>query len=109
MSKNVWARPSAVNDVPIDWKKIDAERNFKAEYFHNLWIARKKKSGKHYTDYHNNPMVVPPPLRDDGKTRCNDCCLKMAPYSQLSEKDREAVYEIVEHLPKVEAAWRARA
>lgn len=84
------------------------ELEFKAAWFHDLWIDQKKKDGFHYIDFHSNPMLTPPPLRDDGKSRCDQCNLMMGPYSTLSEKVKDLDRSIVLGIPKCEDAWRKR-
>lgn len=84
------------------------ELEFKAEFFHDVKTAQLKRQGQHYIDFHNNPMVSPPPLRDDGKTRCNQCNLLMAPYSQVPEDVKHSSREIVLNIIRADDAWRNR-
>lgn len=84
------------------------ELEFKAEYFHNVIVARMKTGGKHYIDFHNNPMVTPPPLRDDGKTRCDNCVLGMSSYLMLPESTKDLRRELVLHIAPADEAWRNR-
>ncbi len=99
----------AIVKSPTKWAEMStAELEFKAEFFHQLWIIRKARAGKHAVAYHNDPMKSPPPPRADGRSRCDDCCLLMDPYSKLPEQAKEPVREIVLNIHNAEAAWRNR-
>lgn len=85
-----------------------AELEFKAEFFHRLWIIRKARAGQHATGYHSDPMKSPPPLRADGRSRCDQCCLLMDSYSKLPESAKEPARDIVLNIQNAEDAWRNR-
>lgn len=87
-------------------KMKDIELEWKSELVHNVWLAGAQKRGLHHPDTHlRNPMIVPPRLRDDGKTRCDQCNLNMVPYQQLSESVKQADRDIVLNMSKVSDAW----
>ncbi len=97
---------AAVAVKPVEMTRDEVE--FKAEFFHKLWISQKTAEGKHWIAYHANPMMSPPPLRADGKSRCDDCLLNMAPYSELPEKVKDLDRRIVLNIQNAEIAWRNR-
>lgn len=82
------------------------ELEWKSELVHNIWLVGAQKRGLHHPEMHlRNPMVVPPRLRDDGKTRCDQCNLNMVPYQQLEDKVKQADRDIVLNMSKVNDAW----
>lgn len=85
----------------------DVEIEFKAAWYHERWIEKKQRDGYHHPDvFHNNPRLVPPPLRDDGRTRCDQCHLQMVSWRELPEKYKPTAREIVRNIPKCNDAWR---
>lgn len=92
-------------------KEIAATReelDFKAAMFHKLWVDREKIRGFHHPDYHADPMKTPPPLRDDGLTRCDECRRIMAPFEKLSPHEQTEARQIVLDAKLCEDAWRNR-
>ena len=86
--------------------KLD-ELEWRAEWWHDLWMKNQAARGFHHPSKHINAFEVPPPLRDDGKTRCALCSLNMVSYSQLPENVKESDRDIVRNIAKCDQAWEA--
>lgn len=82
------------------------ELEFKAERFHAFAVEQLSKRGWHHPRFHANPMVSPPPLRDDGITRCDNCRLNMAEYLELPENARVELRAFVLAAWNADEAWR---
>ena len=87
--------------------RVPTEIDFKARWWHDRQIKKKKILGLHHPDFHtSNPMVVPPPLRDDGKTRCGNCDLSMAEYELLNDGQRRDVFNLAADSINCDLAWK---
>ena len=64
-------------------KEKPSELDFRANWLYDRYVEERKRYGFHGPEFHNDPMKVPPPVRADGKTRCEACRLDMGPFESL--------------------------